>query len=63
LEAGCSDAEAAAITGHEIGRGSSLSDYAARTKRLALGAYQKWSAAMAEESKIVRLTTAVTTGK
>jgi len=40
-EAGCTDAEVAAITGHAIGAGSKLGDYTARTRQLALNAYQK----------------------
>lgn len=55
LEAGCSDAEVAAITGHSLGAGSKLGDYAARTKTLALHAYQKWNAAMNGGAEIVRI--------
>jgi len=43
LEAGCTDAEVAAITGHSIGSGTKLGDYAARSRQLALNAYQKWA--------------------
>lgn len=43
--AGCSDAEVASIDGHKIGRGSSLSRYAARSRELALNAFMRWRAA------------------
>lgn len=46
LEGGCTDAEAAAITGHALIRGSAMSKYAARTKQLALNAYTKLWASM-----------------
>lgn len=55
LEAGCTDAEVAAVTGHVIGGGSSLSEYAARTRSLALAAYQKWDKALAEGPKLLTL--------
>lgn len=42
---GCSDAEVASVDGHKIGRGSSLSRYAARSRDLALNAYNRWCAA------------------
>lgn len=53
LEAGCSDAEVAAITGHVIGGGSSLSDYAARVRPLALHAYCKWNSYLAAKPAVV----------
>jgi integrase len=40
-EVGCTDDEQASITGHSLGRGSSLGNYKARTKKLALSAYHK----------------------
>lgn len=42
-EAGCTDTEAAAITGHSMGSGTKLGDYVARSKQLAVNAYGKWS--------------------
>jgi integrase len=54
-EAGCTDAETAAISGHAIGRGSKLGDYTARTRRLAENAYAKWAADMAGVPKVVPL--------
>lgn len=53
LEASCTDAEAAAITGHSIGSGTKLGDYAARSRRLAINAYEKWAARIAEQPKIL----------
>jgi integrase len=53
LEAHCTDAEVAAITGHSIGPGTKLGDYAARSKQLALHAYQKWAAHMAERPQVI----------
>lgn len=44
--AGCSDAEVASITGHAIGGGSMLGNYAARTRELAVNAFRRWAAAM-----------------
>lgn len=55
LEAGCTDAEVAAITGHSIGGGSKLGDYAARSKQLALNAYQKWAAYLVEKPAVITL--------
>jgi len=52
-EAGCTDAEAAAITGHSMGSGSKLGDYVARSKQLALNAYQKWDAWIARKPQIL----------
>jgi integrase len=46
LEAGCTDAEAAAITGHALIRGAAMSRYASRSKHLAVNAYTKWWASM-----------------
>jgi integrase len=45
-EAGCTDAEVASITGHAIGCGSKLGDYANRSRMLAVHAFRKWGAAM-----------------
>lgn len=53
LEAGCTDAEVAAITGHSIGSGTKLGDYAARSKQLALNAYQKWNAWMERKPQVL----------
>lgn len=53
LEAGCTDAEAAAITGHSIGPGTKLGDYAQRSKVLALNAYTKWSSWLAQKPQIL----------
>jgi integrase len=55
LEAGGTDAEVAAITGHSIGGGSKLGDYAARSKQLALNAYQKWSTRLEEKPAVIHL--------
>ncbi len=55
-EAGCTDAEVAAITGHSIGPGTKLGDYVARSRTLALHAYEKWAKAM-EGPQIVTLET------
>lgn len=46
LAAGATEAQAAAITGHVLGRGSALGSYLARTRDLALGAYRAWDRAM-----------------
>jgi integrase len=53
LEAGCTDAEAAAITGHSIGPGTKLGDYAARSRQLAINAYTKWAAWMAQKPQVL----------
>jgi integrase len=53
LEAGCTDAEVASISGHSIGFGTSLGDYAARSRQLALNAYQKWSAWMEQKPQVI----------
>ena len=55
FEAGCTDAETAAITGHAIGGGSKLGDYAARSRQLALNAYTKWAGYLAEKPAVVAL--------
>jgi integrase len=54
LEAGATDAEVAAITGHSIGGGSKLGDYAARSKQLALNAFSKWAAYLLEKPKVLK---------
>lgn len=46
IAAGATDAQASAITGHTLGRGSALGSYLARTRELALGAYRAWDRAM-----------------
>lgn len=56
-EAGCTDAEVAAITGHSIGPGTKLGDYVARSRALAVHAYEKWSQAMEQRPQIVTLET------
>lgn len=55
LEAGCTDAEVAAITGHAIGGGTKLGDYAARSRQLALNAYQKWSDWLTRRPQVIAL--------
>jgi integrase len=54
-EAGCTDAEVASISGHSIGGGSKLGDYAARSKQLAVNAYRKWNNRLAETPVVVAL--------
>jgi len=46
LESGCTDIEAASITGHAMVKGVAMSRYAARTKQLAINAYTRWWASM-----------------
>jgi integrase len=53
LEAGCTDAEVAAISTHSVGGKTTLGDYAGRTQRLALNAYIKWNADLTGESAII----------
>ena len=53
LEAGCTDAEVAAITGHSIGSGTKLGDYAARSRQLALNAFQKWALWMHSRPQVI----------
>lgn len=58
LAAGCTEAEAASISGHAIGEGSALGAYADRSRALALSAYRKLAASMAPApngGKVVRL--------
>lgn len=55
LEAGCTDAEVAAITGHSIGPGTKLGDYAARSRQLALNAYRKWNAWLEQRPQVIAL--------
>jgi integrase len=55
LEASCTDAEVAAITGHAIGGGTKLGDYAQRSRQLALNAYQKWNDWMARRPQVIAL--------
>jgi integrase len=55
-EAGCTDAERAAISGHSLG-GGKLADYTARSKQLALNAYAKWARYIAQGPEVVSLET------
>lgn len=48
LEAGATDAEVASISGHSIGGGSKIGDYAARSRVLALNAYRKLARSLTE---------------
>lgn len=53
-EAGCTDAEVAAISGHMLAAGT-LRRYAKRSRSLALSAYQKWTKAeFAPKGKVVK---------
>lgn len=53
-DAGCTEDEQAAISGHSLGGGrSQLSNYKTVTKQLAERAYRKWAAAMDPDSKVV----------
>jgi integrase len=45
IEAGCTDAERGAVMGHAISEGSGKA-YVARTRQLALNAYEKWARAL-----------------
>lgn len=51
-EAGCTEAERAALSGHSLG--SKLADYTAPSRELALSAYRKWWAAMRKTAKSPR---------
>jgi integrase len=55
FDAGATEAEVAAITGHVIGRDNMLGAYAKRTRELALNAYKKLARYMAGESNVVQL--------
>ena len=56
LDAGATDAQVAAITGHTLASGSSLGAYLARTRALAVGAYRAWSRALgAGDAEIIAL--------
>lgn len=57
LEASCTEAEASSILGHALVHGAGQKSYAARTRRLALHAYQKWNAAMTSDGEIIPLKT------
>lgn len=59
LEAHCTDAEVTAISGHSIGPGTKLGDYAQRSKQLALNAYVRWSKWLAEKPQVIALETKV----
>ncbi len=53
-DAGCTEDEQAAISGHSLGGGrSQLSNYKTVTRQLAERAYRKWAAAMDPDSKVV----------
>lgn len=53
-DAGCTEDEQAAISGHSLGGGrSQLGNYKTVTRALAERAYRKWAAAMDPESKVV----------
>lgn len=56
-DAGCTDSERAAISGHSIGGGSKLGDYTARSKQLAINAYAKWARFIQEGPQVVSLET------
>lgn len=58
-DAGCTDSERAAISGHSIGAGSKLGDYTARSKQLAVNAYLKWGRYIQEGPEVVSLETAL----
>jgi integrase len=55
-DAGCTDSERAAISGHSLG-GGKLADYTARSKQLALNAYVKWARYIAQGPEVVSLET------
>ena len=57
VEAGCTEAERAAILGHALAGGAGAA-YVARTRALSLNAYRKWSAALAGGARIVRFAAA-----
>lgn len=58
-DAGCTDSERAAVSGHSLGGGSKLGDYTARSRQLALNAYTKWARFIAAPPTVVRLETAL----
>jgi len=58
LEAGCTDAEAASISGHVLGGRSTLRAYAARTDAMALAAFTKLARWLAARPVVIDLTTA-----
>jgi hypothetical protein len=58
-DAGCTDSERAAISGHSIGAGTKLGDYTARSKQLAINAYAKWARRIEEGPQVVSLETAL----
>jgi integrase len=55
LEAGCTEAEVASITGHSIGKGNMIGRYAQRSREYALNAYTKWSGALGYPPPSTRL--------
>lgn len=58
LKAGCTDAEVASITGHSLGGGTMLRDYAERSRTLAVNAYRKWWAMIRDGEKVVNIASA-----
>lgn len=58
LEAGCSDAETAAISGHVMGGRTTLRAYASRTDAMALAAFRKLNNWYADRPRVIDLTTA-----
>lgn len=58
LEAGCSDAETAAISGHVLGGRSTLRAYASRTDAMALSAFRKLNKWYSDRPRVIDLTTA-----
>ena len=55
LEAGATEAEVNAVLGHVLLSGKGARNYAARSKKLALNAYNRWNAALAGEAKVINL--------
>lgn len=54
LEAGATDAEVASISGHVLGGRSNLRSYTGRTDALAISAYRKYAAWLADRPSVVR---------
>lgn len=63
FNAGCTEAEVASITGHVLGGDSSLAAYAARSRRLALNAYQKLDRFLMHQPEVVPLATGLATAR
>lgn len=53
--AGCTDAEVASISGHALGGGSAIGDYAARSPELAENAFRKLNRWLAERPSVIDL--------